>query len=1064
MVDVVIDGKSTLALIDTGASRTFISYKLVSRVTETLITRVGLGSTDASLAIQGAATVTLSVGLETKTIECLVARDLCADLILGMDWLAAEDAILDLRRRCLHFGTSRRVTVFFAKGRSKHSAATEAPPVDHGFVGSDAAAFAQLLRTFAAVFGEVRPMTTAPATTHRIELTAKTPIALPPHRHSPETKRAILRQVDEMLRNGIIEPTTSPYSSPVVMVKKKDGTQRFCVDFRRVNAVTITMPTVLPTISETLRDLGTAKVFSTIDLKSGYWQVPVDPTSRPITAFTTPDGAAYQFRVMPFGLKNAPGTFQRLMAQEVLSEYLRHFVLVYLDDIIVYSTNPEEHLYHLRLVFERLEQYGLKCSAEKCTFGRTSLKYLGFIVDEGMNRPDPDYIGKVLQSLRPANRRQLRAFLGTCNWIREYIPKFAELSAPLAALLSPRSRFVWTPTAEDAFQRIKEACAQPLALHRPDFRRPFVLQTDASAIGIAAVLYQEDQGRRLVVSYASATLTPTQRRYHCNEQECLAVVWATKKFRPYLEDREFILRTDSRALTWLDRTKEQKAKLTRWALHLQDLSFQVQHCPGRENELPDALSRQPQADIAEEPWDDDRLVPPTLRCLNAPTIMEEVAALQRQDRGIQTFIRRLGNLARVGPQGPGDRGALEYYTVENGLLWRRGTPNLLHVPPAAEARVLHTYHDAATAGHPGRDETVRAITRHFHWPSIQRTVASYVAECLICCATKRGPHQANAPQRPRQPVRPWEAVSVDIMGPYPRTPRGNRFLIVATDLHSRWIEAEPVATATTIAVQRFLEEVVFRRYGYPRTIISDNGPQFRCRRWRQACARWQARHWTTPIHHPRANPVERRNQELKKGLRVQLYGRRHHQWDLHVNLVLFQLRTRKNAATGVTPSMALFGFEIPRPGEWDTPAGDQRAAIAPADREEREAQIHQHQQRYARRYRGQGQPARYLPGDRVLTRIIPRAPLGPKWEGPHTVIEATAPGVYLVDQGGRPVRLHVDHIRPAPDADVPDDDVPDDDVPDADVPEADAPDANADVPEADAADSRRRRPRGRRPR
>lgn len=967
------------------------------------------------MAICGAADIEVTIGGATTTLPVLAAEDLRPELVLGLDWCQREDAVLDFSRRCVHFGRHPRQTAYWDRRGHEPPTPSEPPNVAVGLSEERRPEFQLLLEQFASLFTEAGPMTTTPATNHEIRLTDRKPIAVAPHRYSQQTQRQIFEQVEEMLAAGVVEPSTSPYSSPVVMIRKKDGTPRFCVDYRRVNQVTESLPTRLPVISEALRDLGRACVFSTIDLRSGYWQIPMAEESKPVTAFTTPDGAAYQFRVMPFGLKNAPGTFQRLMAQEVLAGYLHHFALVYLDDIIVYSTAEEEHLYHLRLVFERLERYGLKCAPAKCRFGDRTTKYLGFVVSDTYNSPHPDYMKKVLEASRPNTRRQVRKFMGLCNWIRDYLPRFAELAAPITDLLATRRPFRWTTEADAAFQRVKDACSGNLRLHRPDFTLPFTLQTDASLLGISAVLHQDHDGQRRVIAYASATLNAVQKRYHINELECLAVVWAVKKFRPYLEDGHFTLRTDSRSLTWLHSMKDQRAKLTRWALSLQDLSFQIKHCPGEANELPDALSRTPDDVPALDPYDADRLVPPVLGLNEVPTLAEEVAAAQREDPDLRPILDHWENLPPHGPYQHDDQQFLERYVIHEGALYRR-TPGgeRLCAPEAVRPRILHLLHDSREAGHPGAEETQRAIERHYYWPTLGQHVRHYVRGCLVCSCVKRGPPQPNAPLQPRQPARPWEVVSVDIMGPYERTPRGNRFILVASDLYSKWTEAVATTSSSAATIVTFLETFVFCRFGYPKYVLTDQGVQFRSRQWDRACARWRAQHWTTPVYHPQANPVERRNQEIKKTLRTHLHNRPQHDWDQYLSVSLFALRTRRNAATGVTPGYALFGYDIRRPGDWYAEE-QQPAAIPPAAAvEDRERRVLANRTRYVRRYEGRGRLREYRPGDQVLVREFRRQPLGPKWTGPHAIESRRSDNTYWVSRGERRVKVHVNHLRPAP--------------------------------------------------
>jgi hypothetical protein len=378
----------------------------------------------------------------------------------------------------------------------------------------------------------------------------------------------------------------------------------------------------LPRIQEVLCDFGTAQVYSSMDLKSGYWQIPMDPMSKHLTTFATSDGAMYQYRVMPFGLKNVPATFQKPMTR-VLAGLLGKCVHV-TDDIIVYSRTHEEHVSHLRQVFERLHEYGLRCAVEKCRFEVCELPYLGHVIGSKCNRPQEGHLRQIRDAPTPRIKKQLQSFLGLANWVREYVPRFSEIAAPLTDLLHKGKSFKRTTAAEEALLNLKEALDRPLVLHRPDPDLGFTLQTDVSGEGITAFLFQENESQRRITSYATA-------RLNVNKQEYLSIVCAVKKYWPYLEERPFVLRSDNKGLLWLNTTKESNAKLTRWALLLQEFNLRIEHVPGKENELPDLLSRQLSDDHGcKEAEEDDRMLVPmrdpypreVLNAIGVPTLAD----------------------------------------------------------------------------------------------------------------------------------------------------------------------------------------------------------------------------------------------------------------------------------------------------------------------------------------------------------------------------------------------------------------------------------------------------------
>lgn len=291
---------------------------------------------------------------------------------------------------------------------------------------------------------------------HNIKLTTTKPVRVQPYPYNNQKREIIRTQIQEMLLNGVIEPSNSPYNSPIVLVTKKNGQPRFCVDYRQLNAITEDEPLPFPIIHRCLKELGTAEIFSTLDLKNGYWQVPVGKDSKQYTSFMAPDGASYRFRVMPFGLKNAPSTFQRLMNQ-VLSGLINKVCIVYLDDIVIFSATWEDHLQGLRLVLERLQMHQLKCNLEKCQIGRKEITYLGHVVTAEGNKPFPETIHAIQAAAPPRNRKELRAFLGLCEWVSEFVPRFAELARALTDLLSTKSTFKWTTEAAQSFESVKEA-------------------------------------------------------------------------------------------------------------------------------------------------------------------------------------------------------------------------------------------------------------------------------------------------------------------------------------------------------------------------------------------------------------------------------------------------------------------------------------------------------------------------------------------------------------------------------------------------------------------------------
>lgn len=410
----------------------------------------------------------------------------------------------------------------------------------------------------------------------------------------PERMLGVLKQeLDTMLSMGIIEPSASEWCSPVVLVPKKDGTVRFCIDFRQVNALTKTDPYPMPRIDELVERLGKAKYITTVDLCKGYWQVAMAQSAKELTAFRTPYGL-YHFRVMPFGLQGAPGSFQRLMDQ-VLRD-TSDFAAAYLDDVVIFSETWTDHCDHLQEIFRRIKEAGLTINPQKCMLARREVSYLGFIIGDGVIRPQLEKVEAIRSFTLPATKKKVRSFLGLVGWYRRFIPNFSSRAAVLTDLTkaAASNKVVWTEQSMQAFQDLKEAVCGDSVLLSPDFERPFILQTDASGIGLGAVLLQEVDGARRPVAFLSRKLCPRERRYSAVELECLAIKWALDSLRYYLLGRHFTLETDHRALQWLNRMRDANSRITRWYLSLQPYEFTVHYRPGATNKVADFLSRIPE--------------------------------------------------------------------------------------------------------------------------------------------------------------------------------------------------------------------------------------------------------------------------------------------------------------------------------------------------------------------------------------------------------------------------------------------------------------------------------------
>ena len=426
---------------------------------------------------------------------------------------------------------------------------------------------------------------------HQIRTGDAAPVRQKPYRIPYSKRELVKKELDDMLEAKVIRPSVSPWAAPIVLVPKKDGTTRFCVDYRKLNVKATFDAYPMPRVEEMFESIGAAKVITTLDLAKGYWQIPMEASSREKTAFTTPFGL-YEFEVMPFGLHSAPATFQR-MIDEILRD-CRSFSGSYIDDIAIFSNSWEEHVQHLQEVFSRLSAANLHVKVKKCQFGHTEAHYLGHIIGQGKVEPDDKKIAAVLKYPTPTCKKDVRAFLGMVGYYRRFIDHFATIATPLTNLTKKweSDKVCWTAECEKAFVQLKQLIGSNPVLMVADPTKPYVLQTDASNFGLGAVLSQTgDDGLEHPVAYASRKLQPRETKYSTIEKECLAIVWSLKLFHVYLYGQAFSIETDHQPLSWLQKMKDSNARLTRWSLLIQPYRFELKYRKGVDNKNADGLSR-----------------------------------------------------------------------------------------------------------------------------------------------------------------------------------------------------------------------------------------------------------------------------------------------------------------------------------------------------------------------------------------------------------------------------------------------------------------------------------------
>jgi hypothetical protein len=741
-------------------------------------------------------------------------------------------------------------------------------------------------------------------------------------RRSPEEIRLAREMVAEGEAAGIIEDSTSEWCSQLVMVVKKDqfgvptGKPRFAVDYRRVNALMKKDAHPLPLPEVMFAHLKGAVIFSKLDLTKGFYQILLDPKCREALAFSSPDGLK-QWTRMPFGSANAPATFQREM-QRVFRVQLDGSVLVYIDDILIFSLTVEEHLKHVEWVLSQLRVNHYYANPDKCEFFQESVNFLGHIISAGGVAVQVHKVEAITKWPIPQCVSDVRSFLGLTGYYRRFVHDFAGTSTSLSDLMRKDTPFVWGPKEEAAFMQLKAALASAPVLAHPDNSKPYTLHTDASGYAVGATLSQENSSGLLQpVAFLSKKMDAAQRNYPVHEWELLAVVEALKAWRCFLYGASgpIDIYTDHHSLQWISTQPNLSARQSRWVEQLQDYAFKVHHLPGKMNVAADALSRRSDHEAAHAAEVEARFragdaetIRPRLRLeaavivsseasssagtaatVVAPSLMEDIRRLALTDEAY--YVPLLARAEHLG------------LVVRDGLVY--SPSGLLYIPKDDTVRttLMREVHDAPTGGHLGREKTYARLTAQVYWQGVYHDVRDYVRSCVSCAQNKANQRKASDFLHPLPiPARRWETMSLDFVGPLPMTASGNDFLLVMVDKLSKLthlVACKQTVTASEVA--QLVYDHVVRLHGFPECIISDRDTRFTSHFWRALWKLSGTQLAMSTSYHPQTDgQTENVNRLVQDILRAFVSDDRK-DWDRHLTAVEIAINSSRHASTGYTP-------------------------------------------------------------------------------------------------------------------------------------------------------------------
>lgn len=968
------------------------------------------------------------------------------DAILGYDWFYRYNPLLNWRQRTLMFNSKGRSHQLTGRQPDSPSSLTSSPSVAEihpspspsppspyqllsaqkmgkllcrdqevewavlGLAMSDSVVSevnstqlqshaSKVLTDFADVFPSDLPSDLPPRrdVDHRIELLpGSQPTSRPIYRMSPGELDELKKQLQELTDSGFIQPSKSPYGAPVLFVKKKDGSMRMCVDYRDLNRITIKNRYPLPRIEELFDRLRGAKYFSKIDLRSGYHQVRIHPDDIHKTAFRTRYGH-FEFLVLPFGLTNAPATFMHLM-QSIFSPHLDHFVIVFLDDILIYSKSLDDHEKHVRCVLELLRKHHLYGKLSKCEFFKTSVSFLGHVVGERGISMEEDKVKAIREWPAPTNVRGIRSFLGLAGYYRRFVKDFSQIASPMTELLHNDRKFEWRSEQQQSFDALKAAISSAPVLIVADDTQPYVVTTDASGFAIGATLSQ-DQGNGLQpIAFMSRKMNSAEQNYPVHEQELLAVVSALKEWRHYLHGRKFRIITDHQSLRYLSTQPNLSSRQLRWSEYMQQFDFEMEYKKGKLNVVADALSRR--EDVEQLVEDSAELGQMTLAPVEiAEDLRSEVKEAYREDEQCATLLA-------------GSHRQQSHFTIKDGFIF---CGQQLYIPNSnrIKVRLLQEAHDNPLSGHMGVTKTAELLSRCYYWPKLFEEVKEYVTSCVSCQSIKANNQSLpGLAQSIPHPPRRWDQVSLDLIVLLPKTKKGHDAIFVVVDKYTKMIYCIPTKTTVSAPeLARLFFDHIVRHHGIPISIISDRDPRFTSSFWKELWSMLGTKLAMSTAYHPQTDgQTERANRTIEEMLRAYVNGQQN-DWDEHLTAVEIAYNNSKQASTGFSPFYLNSGQHPNLPLTSVLPSGGLKNASAEEmlqqlfedmkRAEENVAQAQQKQEKYANQHR---RHVEFKVGDKVMLsgadlnlKSVVTPKLSERYIGPFTVKRVVSPLDYELE-------------------------------------------------------------------
>ena len=927
-IPIEINGQKTVAMIDSGANMSFVSPEWVTKhgiTTQQKATPYKVTGVDGQAVGSGkvtnevrAATVLIGGHKEVMTLDVIpVAQH---SVVLGLPWLWKHNPTIDWKEGKMRFQEK--------SCRNNHRSDYEnLDPIEQqirmaakgnepqGTRQPEEKSIPTEYQDLREVFEEPPDDQALPKHQpwdHEITLQeGRTPPYMPLYQLSEQEQKELREYIDINLKKGYIRPSSSPAGYPILFVPKKDGKLRLCVDYRKLNDITIKNRYPLPLINELRETTAKAQIFTKLDIRDAYYRIRIKEGDEWKTAFRTRFGH-YEYQVMPFGLTNAPASFQALI-NDVLRPYLDRFVVAYLDDILVYSQSEKEHKEHVRTVLKALLKRELRVKLSKCEFSVQSTEFLGYLISPGEIRMDPKKVEGVVGWPTPKTVTEVQSFLGTANYYRRFIEGYSRIAAPLTMLTKKEQPYEWGAAQQNAFETIKQKLAEEPVLKMFDPEKPIVLETDASDYAIGACMMQPDkQGRMHPIMYHSRKMIAAEQNYDIHDKELLAIVDTFKEWRVYLQGttHEVKVKTDHKNLTFFTTTKQLNRRQTRWAEELGQYNFRIEYTKGTENARADALSRRedhrndgPKPGYQILKAEDTGLVYANQIATTYKVIEESdegILAAYKDDPMAQELYKRMEKEPHI-------------HTTADGYLRYHGK---IYVPTTQQKRIIMKEHAATTCGHMGVERTRAKMKQWYYIPQMRQRIRRELEQCVECKKNKANRHLPYGEiQIPEAPTKPWEIITMDWINKLPPSEqpmtkiRYDSIWVVTCKLtkYARFIPYQEASTAEDLAYW-FNKEIV-ANHGMPRAIISDRDKLITSRFWQTLTKQMGVQSKLSTAYHPQTNgQTERMNQTLEQYLRFYINYRQDN-WVELLPTAQFAANSAISETTGLTPFYANYGFE-----------------------------------------------------------------------------------------------------------------------------------------------------------